>query len=76
VFELFTQGGDVLVDKPAGIGIGLKIAAEIAAVHGGCIEYSDRQGGGACFHLLVRTTDRPIDTLAAPEPATANEALH
>lgn len=72
VFELFTQGGDVLVDKPAGIGIGLKIAVEIAAVHGGCIEYSDRQGGGACFHLLVRTSDRPIDTLAAPEPAASD----
>lgn len=68
VFELFTQGGDVLVDKPAGIGIGLKIAAEIAAVHGGAIEYSDRAGGGACFHLLVRTVDRPIDTMALPEP--------
>jgi signal transduction histidine kinase len=68
VFELFTQGGDVLVDKPAGIGIGLKIAAEVAAVHGGAIEYSDRAGGGACFHLLVRTVERPIDTMALPEP--------
>jgi len=74
VFELFTQGGDVLVDKPAGIGIGLKIAAEIAAVHGGAIEYSDRAGGGACFHLLVRSEDRPIDTLAQPEPAAAATA--
>ncbi|MEO6596017.1 MAG: ATP-binding protein, partial [Planctomycetota bacterium] len=30
IFDYFTQGGSVLVDKPAGIGIGLKIAAEVA----------------------------------------------
>lgn len=64
IFDSFTQGGDVLVDKPAGIGIGLKITAEIAAVHGGCIEYDERQGGGACFRLLLRREDRPIDRMA------------
>lgn len=72
IFDAFTQGGDVLVDKPAGMGIGLKIAAEVAAVHGGGIEYSERTGGGACFYLLLRCEDRPIDRLATPaqgEPA-------
>ncbi|MBL9077061.1 MAG: HAMP domain-containing histidine kinase [Planctomycetes bacterium] len=65
LFDSFTQGGDVLVDKPAGIGIGLKIAAEVANVHGGAIDYQDRPGGGACFRLLLRCADRPIDRLAA-----------
>jgi signal transduction histidine kinase len=61
VFDAFTQGGDALVDKPAGIGVGLKIAGEVARMHGGALDYSDRDGGGACFHLLLRTEDRPID---------------
>lgn len=65
IFETFSQGGDVLVDKPAGIGIGLKIAAEVAHMHGGSIEYSDRTNGGARFHLLLRTQDRAIDRIAA-----------
>lgn len=70
VFERFAQAGDVLVDKPAGVGIGLSIVAEVARMHGGAIDYSDRSGGGACFHLLLRTEDRPIDRLVG-EPATA-----
>lgn len=69
VFEAFAQGGDVLVDKPQGIGIGLKIAAEIARLHGGSVEYADRNGGGACFCLLLRTGDRPIDALVAQAAA-------
>ena len=71
LFDSFTQGGDVLVDKPQGIGIGLKIAAEVADVHGGAIDYADRPGGGACFRMLVRSSDRPIDRLVEAG-ATAN----
>jgi signal transduction histidine kinase len=68
VFDTFAQGGDVLVDKPAGIGIGLKIAREVAIAHGGTVDYSDRPGGGACFRMLLRTVDRPIDRMvSAPE---------
>ncbi|HEX5052667.1 MAG TPA: HAMP domain-containing sensor histidine kinase [Planctomycetota bacterium] len=61
IFDYFTQGGDVLVDKPAGIGIGLKIAAEVAAAHGGGVEYVERPGGGAVFRLLLRLEGRPVD---------------
>ena len=73
VFDSFSQGGDVLVDKPAGIGIGLKIAAEVATMHGGTIDYEDRPGGGACFRMLLRCEDRPIDraVATATESATA-----
>ncbi|MBL8728691.1 MAG: HAMP domain-containing histidine kinase [Planctomycetes bacterium] len=71
VFDSFSQGGDVLVDKPAGIGIGLKIAAEIAAMHGGAIDYDDRPGGGACFRMLLRCEDRPIDRVVASAAETA-----
>jgi signal transduction histidine kinase len=61
VFDTFAQGGDVLVDKPQGIGIGLKIAREVAVAHGGDIAYEDRPGGGACFVLRVAGSGRPID---------------
>jgi signal transduction histidine kinase len=71
VFERFAQGGDVLVDKPAGIGIGLKIVAEVAAMHGGTIDYADRAGGGACFRFALRTADRPIDRLKSDLPSVA-----
>lgn len=71
VFERFAQGGDVLVDKPDGLGIGLKITAEVARMHGGGVEYRDRDGGGAAFFLLLRTTGRPIDERAASRPTHA-----
>ncbi len=72
IFDAFTQGGDTLTDKPSGIGIGLKIAREVAQAHGGTIEYGDRAGGGATFRMLLRTSDRPIDRpLATPASAGA-----
>lgn len=71
IFQYFTQGGDVLQDKPQGIGIGLKITGEIAAAHGGCLEYGDRPGGGAVFRLLLRLEGRPIDQQATPEAVVA-----
>ncbi len=67
LFDSFAQGGDVLVDKPSGIGLGLKIASEVATMHGGMIDYSDRPGGGALFRMLLRFDDRPIDRLVATE---------
>ncbi len=63
IFESFGQGGEVLVDKPQGIGLGLAIVAEVAAMHGGSLDYRDRDGGGAAFSLLLRLRDRPIDRL-------------
>ncbi len=71
IFDYFTQGGDVLQDKPQGIGIGLKITSEIAEAHGGCVEYSDRPGGGAVFRLLLRLEGRPVDRQTNPEHAVA-----
>lgn len=70
IFDYFTQGGDVLVDKPQGIGIGLKIANEVATAHGGCVDYSERAGGGSVFRMLLRCEDRPIDRMAVPEAAS------
>lgn len=74
IFDAFSQGGDVLVDKPAGIGIGLKIAMEVAIAHGGGVEYDDRPGGGACFRMLVRHEDRPIDRCVGTTAAATGAA--
>ncbi|MFK7741987.1 MAG: ATP-binding protein [Planctomycetota bacterium] len=71
VFETFTQGGDVLVDKPDGIGIGLQIVDEVASMHGGSISYREREGGGACFCLSLGLRERPIDEMAADAAAGA-----
>lgn len=65
IFEMFGQGGDVLVDKPQGIGLGLPIVAEIAIAHGGRLSYEDRPGGGAQFHLTLELSGRPIDRATA-----------
>lgn len=65
IFESFGQGGDVLVDKPQGIGLGLPIVAEIATAHGGRLAYEDRPEGGARFRLTLELTGRPIDRAAA-----------
>ncbi len=65
IFESFSQGGDVLVDKPQGIGLGLPIVSEVATAHGGSLDYAERPGGGAVFRLLLCLRDRPIDRHAA-----------
>lgn len=73
VFDVFTQGGDVLVDKPQGIGIGLKIASEVAVAHGGRVYYVDRPGGGARFTMRLRRDNRPIDELAEAVEVAADD---
>ncbi len=52
-FEPFEQGGDILTGKPAGIGLGLYEAREIARQHGGTLVYLPRPEGGAEFRLSL-----------------------
>ena len=53
VFERFVQGGDLLTDKPSGVGLGLPICREIARGFGGSIVCEDSPGGGATFVLSL-----------------------
>lgn len=79
VFGRFNQGGDVLVDKPDGIGLGLQIALEVAQMHGGTIDYCDREdgaAGGACFRMQLATSDRPIDSYRPFVGGAESEALY
>jgi len=53
VFEPFEQGGDVLNGKPAGVGLGLHEARDVARKHGGDLVWLPRPGGGSVFRLTV-----------------------
>jgi C4-dicarboxylate-specific signal transduction histidine kinase len=39
--------------KPQGLGVGLSVAREIVAAHGGRIEAANRAGGGAMFRVTL-----------------------
>jgi len=51
--ELFWQGGNVMTDKPRGMGMGLAVARRVAALHGGQVDISSTEGEGTIVSLLV-----------------------
>lgn len=53
IFAPFEQGGEILTDKPSGVGLGLYEARLIARQHGGILRYASREGGGSEFRLIV-----------------------
>jgi signal transduction histidine kinase/ligand-binding sensor domain-containing protein/AraC-like DNA-binding protein/AmiR/NasT family two-component response regulator len=61
-----------------GTGIGLHLAAELATVHKGKIEYADSESGGACFSVLLPLADENYDrteiveTLQLPAPKSVD----
>ena len=61
LFEKFFQPGDVLVDKPPGIGLGLALCREIIEHHGGKIWAESKAGRGSVFHFTL-----PWDSQARP----------
>ena len=52
IFECFVQGSRNAAGS-GGTGLGLAIAREIVHGHGGLISASNRDGGGACFQVLL-----------------------
>ena len=52
IFEKFRQLGDILTEKPEGIGLGLSIARAIMERHHGAVWADLAEGGGTRLHLL------------------------
>jgi signal transduction histidine kinase/DNA-binding response OmpR family regulator len=53
IFEKFKQLGDIMTEKPSGLGLGLSIARAIVERHHGTIWADLASGGGSRFHLLL-----------------------
>ena len=59
VCEVFWQGGNVLTEKPRGLGLGLAVARRVADNHGGTLEISSEEGKGTTVSLLLPAGARP-----------------
>lgn len=66
IFQRFVQGGDLLIDKPSGLGLGLSICKQIAAQHGGTIRCQDRLGGGVEFVTILPLEPSPVSPADLP----------
>jgi PAS domain S-box-containing protein len=52
IFEMFNRGGDLSVSIP-GVGVGLALVAQFAALHGGRAWVEENPGGGASFRVFL-----------------------
>jgi PAS domain S-box-containing protein len=52
IFEAFIQSSNTK-DGSGGTGLGLAICRKIVEIHGGHIHAENREGGGACFHIVL-----------------------
>ncbi len=53
IFEKFSQIGDILTDKPKGVGLGLSICRLIVGYHGGTIGVESEPGKGSLFTIVL-----------------------
>jgi signal transduction histidine kinase/signal recognition particle receptor subunit beta len=58
VCEVFWQGGNVLTDKPRGLGLGLAVARRVAENHGGTLEITSEEGKGTVVTMLLPSGGR------------------
>ena len=60
VFERFYQVEEHLTRRHSGMGLGLSVARDLAALHGGRIEAESREGEGSCFTLYLPLEGAPV----------------
>ncbi len=53
VTEVFWQGGNVLTEKPRGLGVGLAVARRVTENHGGRLEIASEPGKGTAVTMLL-----------------------
>lgn len=53
VSEVFWQGGDLMTEKPAGVGLGLTIATRVAEAHGGRLNIQSQIGEGTVVTFII-----------------------
>jgi len=58
IFEQFFRVHDGLSSGIQGVGLGLTLARQIARAHDGDLHCQNREGGGACFVLVLPTESR------------------
>jgi signal transduction histidine kinase len=56
IFERFVRLENARAHHPEGSGLGLAIVEQVVQAHGGSVEVSDREGGGAVFRVLLPST--------------------
>jgi PAS domain S-box-containing protein len=61
IFEAFIQSSNTK-DGSGGTGLGLAICRKIMEIHGGRIRAENREGGGACFHIVIPVRQGAADT--------------
>jgi signal transduction histidine kinase len=65
IFDRFRQGDGSKTRRHGGLGLGLSIARDLAAMHGGSLNAAtDGPGRGACFTLRLPATRPGIAVLA------------
>jgi len=68
IFDLFTQVDASIERSQGGLGVGLALARQLAAMHGGRIDVASPAGdGGSVFTLRLPMAETAAD--AAPDPA-------